>query len=210
MERNRALDAVASLEQKQRRLEHYEGHLKISDRSKAHVVAVKDLIQPRLRWKWKVYLPSDKRYRLHWTDFDIPADGKITAEHNESGRTYGGATEYSGEFVVEFSVHMGYDGKWWMHLAADDQGLMTGDWGYWNDADIEFPMDPKKFPLNFNDRYSTLPKHGTRVVDGDVLLLHAMYPKVEGEGYPPGCAEGFAVWFEELAETDTSTTEPNE
>ena len=109
MERNRAVDAIASLDRKQKRLERYEGNLEITDPSKAHVVAVKDLIQPRNRWKWRVYLPSSKKYRLHWTDFDIPADGKIKPENNEQGRTYGSKEEYSGEFVVEFSVHMGYD-----------------------------------------------------------------------------------------------------
>ena len=62
-----------------------------------------------MQWKWRVYLPPDKKYRLHWTDYDIPADGKIKAENSGKNRSYGSAKEYSGEFLVEFSVYMGYE-----------------------------------------------------------------------------------------------------
>lgn len=196
------------LKQTQARLELHEGHLDIDDSSKAHAVAVKDLVQPRMRWKWRVYLPPGKKYRLHWTDFDIPADGIIKAENNEPDRSYGGSTEYSGEFVVEFSVHLGFDGKWWMALAANDENLMSGDWSFWNDAIEEFPLDRTQFPMNFKDGASLLPKHGTRVFDKDVLLLHAMYPDEEYDNTGPGCAPGFALWLEELEDVSEKASAP--
>ena len=198
MERNNTIAAKAALDQKERRLELYEGRIEISDPSKAHAVAVKNLVQPPTRWKWKVYLPAGKKYRLRWTDFDIPADGIIKPENNANDRTYGGATEYIGEFLVEFGVYLGYDGKIWMQLAADDQGVMTGDWRFWNESIDEFPLDRKEFPLNYSDRHSLLHKHGTRVFDKDVLLLHAAYPPENDDQSPSGCAAGFAVWLEEI------------
>jgi hypothetical protein len=206
MERYQRINAAVLLNETQTQLERHVGHLDISDPTKPHAVAIRPVVGAHMNWRWRVYLPPGKRYRAHYTDYDIPADGVIKSENNEPDRGYlSHEKEYSGEFIVDFAIFKdtaGQEEGWLSHLAIDDQGIIYGQFN-----------DGKDFP-KFDRTLSVLPKHGTRVFEQGVLLLHVKFDgdtKGVGMGQKvingkvvsasrPGCVPGFAIWFEELVE----------
>jgi hypothetical protein len=82
------------------------GYLTISDSNKVHAIGVRT--PGRLRWRWRVYLPENRRFRLHTVTGGVPKDG-IAAPGKRTGMS---STIQSGECLLHAYVERGHNGKW--------------------------------------------------------------------------------------------------
>jgi hypothetical protein len=56
-----------------RRLRDEVGELSIEDKTKLNAIAVRT--KEPFTWKWRVWIPSGRKYQLHYADRDIPRQG---------------------------------------------------------------------------------------------------------------------------------------
>ena len=183
-----ATQSLSELSSVRSRLEKYEGVLNVAENDRPQAIAVRDTLRQRLRWKWRVYLPPDRDYRLHVTDFDVPEDGILTTENSRPGRTYR-ATQFDhrGEFTVEYAIYLSRNG-WEFGCAVDGQPMIGGVFN--NGKDFNPDVDLKYTVRGGSPRVW---KAGE-----SALLLLGRHQPINTEGSRPGCCQGFGLWFEDL------------
>lgn len=115
---------VGPLRAEVRQLRTEAGRLMIDDPTKIHVLSVHGSDEVDKSWKWRVYLPPNRKYYLHKLSAKIDAQGMaqtgfITSTSSPISQTS------SGEFVIQASVRKGDDGTWRVHASrerVDPQG----------------------------------------------------------------------------------------
>ena len=92
------------------------GYLTISDPSKAHAIGVP--AHDSLKWQWRVYLPENRRFRLHVVTGGVPNDGV-----RGTGRRSGSESMIrSGESLLYAAVQKDHRGKWVFRVEEGDSG----------------------------------------------------------------------------------------
>ena len=128
---SRRLDDAAAEIQKYR---NEVGQLTIADRQRVHAIGVR--VTGRLEWKWRVYLPENRRFQLRLVTGGVPQRGTP-----EPGESLGSSMPFqgSGEFLVLAKVEKDYRGEWGLAANTPDfvvfspipsfDWLQRGGWG---------------------------------------------------------------------------------
>ncbi len=159
-----------------RRLRVEVGDLVVEDESKLY--AIQAHTDSELTWKWRMWIPPGKSYRIRCVDGPVPKDGF----------TEGGGTIYlhsSGEFWVAYRIRRNpRDGKWYSSLSHAEGGVGKDlqEWVEWRSISTE----------------TSGVGHMSVACDPDspqVLIRH----RVKKIGEPNGFEEptsGFMIWIE--------------
>ena len=96
------------------------GRLTISDRQQVHAVGVQ--VTGSLEWQWRVYLPEDRRFRLHLVTGQVPKTGAPGP-----GGAIGAHTPFhrSGEFLILAKVEKNARGGWVFAASTPDGKLSS-------------------------------------------------------------------------------------
>jgi hypothetical protein len=97
---------VAPLRTEVRRLRNEVGELMIADDTKIYALNVRT--NDDLTWKWRVYLPKNRRYRLNLVSNPVPESG-YPAANSYSGSS---SSVEAGEYVVEIAIRKDANGTW--------------------------------------------------------------------------------------------------
>lgn len=105
------------------------GHLTISNREEVHAIGVQ--VTGALEWKWRVYLPANREYRLHLATGEVPKAGAPGP-----GEAVGAYTPLhrSGEFLILAKVEKNHRGRWVLAVSTPDRKLSSP---FQNDAWVE-------------------------------------------------------------------------
>jgi len=79
------------------------GFLDVTDPNKVHAIGVRTT--GSLRWQWRIYLPQNRRFRLHKCTSAVPKSGLECSVGSW-------ADVPSGEFLLDAYVERGRDGLW--------------------------------------------------------------------------------------------------
>ncbi len=96
------------------------GHLTISHHNKVHAIGVQ--VTGSLEWKWRVYLPVSREFRLHLTTGEVPNAGAPGP-----GEAIGAYTPFhrSGEFPILAKVEKNHRGHWVLAVSTPDRKLSS-------------------------------------------------------------------------------------
>jgi len=94
------------------------GHLTISNREEVHAVGVQ--VTGSLEWKWRVYLPANREFRLHLATGEVPKAGAPGP-----GEAVGAYTPFrcSGEFLILGKVEKNHRGTWVLAVSTPERKL---------------------------------------------------------------------------------------
>jgi hypothetical protein len=105
------------------------GQLTITDRDKVHAIGVQ--VTGSLEWRWRVYLPESREFRLHLVTGDVPKTGAPGP-----GEAVGAYTPFrrSGEFLILAKVEKNPRGSWVVAASTPKRKLSSP---FQNDAWLE-------------------------------------------------------------------------
>lgn len=108
---------VGPLRTEVRNLRAQTGQLTFDDPSKIHALAVHEVDADYKSWKWRVYLPKNRKYYLHVACGQI--DEKAIPKWGEGG---GGSTTRleSGEQIIQAAIRKDDQGNWIVHELANE------------------------------------------------------------------------------------------
>ena len=168
------------------------GVFEVKDRSKAHVIFVRQLDDKA--WRWRVYLPPTRRYMMKWATDEVPSEGLSSLWE---GQNFQPIPQDSSTFNVDVFLRRGSNGKW--------RCILRYPWG---ELTRELP-----------DGHSLISPEHPVVIRGDpgyrpgelilsdlhqpfVLFRYQVVPQTEfdaaqGQGQQPvGMFPGIMVWIE--------------
>ncbi|WP_425398277.1 hypothetical protein [Aeoliella sp.] len=173
----------------------YIGQLSIEDPKKPHAVAIPDPLHNTLRWRWRVYLPPERQYQVHFLAYSIPENGDFKAPVAESyprgrlqSQTMPRPVEHSGELLVDLAIThcSGLDSQgrgWWLAINGEQQmggGFRVPEFRGFPDYDLSLQStDTAKFE-----------------VGEPIPLLVARYTN-HSDKDRPGTVPGFALVLED-------------
>lgn len=171
---------LAPLRAENRRLRDEVGELSIEDRTKLHAIRVANTGE--LIWKWRVWLPAGRRYRLRSDGGPLQVSEEGFPE--EGGSMYLEPPESPGEEIwVEYRIRQDRDGKWRGSMRTR-QGSVGADSHAWVGA----------------GNMSTTAGVGESTVvakpDERFLLARFRTADVSNSQDMPDPADGFMVWIE--------------
>ena len=114
------------------------GYLTITDPNKVHAIGVRT--PGRLQWRWRVYLPKNRGFRLHAVTGAVMKD-RIPGPGRRMGRY---SPIPSGEFLLHAYVDKDHDGQWLLFV---DEPRGTGsvsipeNEGPWVGGEAEFTIE---------------------------------------------------------------------
>lgn len=172
---------VGPLRDEVRRLRDEVGEISLGDRDKIHAIRV-HTPEP-LVWKWRVWLPAGRRYRLR-------------SEGGEGAISKAGFPEEGGTMYVEPPADEGEE-MWVEYRIKQDR---DGDWrGYMRTRSGSVGADNHPWAAE-GGRVSTTAGVGasTRVGEADEVLVLARFrtADVDSSTDIPDPADGFMVWIE--------------
>lgn len=159
-----------------RRLRNGVGELTVEDESLLHAIKIE---QPDdYTWKWRVWIPKGRAYRLHYQ----------TSLIGQSGAGQSSATitmDDPGEHWIEYRIRRDRDSGKWMDELATEQGTVGSSQQDW----IDWPQ-----------KTSTSEGVGRRTesfpTGVDVLLIRRRVSQASSSDQIENPSAGFMIWLE--------------
>ncbi len=122
-------DLLRSVNAELQKYRNEAGHLTISKHEEVHAIGVQ--VTGALEWKWRVYLPANREYRLHLATGEVPKAGAPGP-----GEAIGAYTPLhrTGEFLILANVEKNHRGRWVLAVSTPDRKLSSP---FQNDAWVE-------------------------------------------------------------------------
>lgn len=186
----------------------YVGELSVENPTVPQVVAVPDSIENSLRWRWRIYLPDDRRYRGHVLDYSIPEDGDFSRpipSFYDGGRlekqSYRFAFQQAGELVVDFAIvnrlSTPSSTDWQFTVAVDGETVSAG---------LLSTFEPEEdFDLQLGSHKTNAQAWS---VGNPIPLLVARYLETQRKDRP-GTVPGFALVIEDLGVAPSKNSQTN-
>ena len=188
----RAQQAIAEQQAELKRLRSELGIFAISDPAKAHVLFVS---QPEDKlWRWRVYLPPQRRYLMKWATDDVAGQGLAT---QWEGQDFQAFAHDDPTFTVDVFLRKGSDGKW--------RWFLRHPWGELTrevpaDHPLVTPMQPiviRGDPRNNARELELSDPRQPVVLFRYQLIPQAEYDAAQAKGeQPTGPYPGIMVWIE--------------
>jgi len=165
------------------------GVFEVSDRTKAHVLFVRQLEDKA--WRWRVYLPPG-RYQMKWAIDAIPQEGLSS---DWEGQGFERARQDDSTFVVDVLLRRAADGKWSWFL-RHPHGEMKREVP--TDHPLVSPAQPLVLENDLRGRQLELSDSREPVV----LFRHRAVPQAEFDAAqaqgkrPDGTFPGVIIWIE--------------
>jgi hypothetical protein len=168
---------VGPLRVEVRELRNETGRLSIDDPSKPHVVEVRT--DDEFTWKWRVWIPAGRAYRVKLATQDIPAKGYPTTQGMIS-------MEEPGEHWIEYRIAPNPDSEQWMDKLTTSNGSVGSSsqpWVKWQ----------RRSGFTEGVSYDTnVFEPGT-----DILITrHRVSQKANSSDQIEDRAAGFMIWLE--------------
>ncbi|MEN0109187.1 MAG: hypothetical protein AAF805_00545 [Planctomycetota bacterium] len=169
---------LGPLRAENRRLRDEVGELSIDDPAKLHAIRV-DTGEPRT-WKWRVWVPDGKAYRVCLADRAIPTNGFPDKDGSL-------IVDRPGEGVITFAIRRAIDGEGWRaKLSGGSGSLGTGgddlDWA--GEASAATYRGVGESTVRFDDDQPA------------VLIRYRTAADVNSSSDIPDTADGFLIWLE--------------
>ena len=147
------------------------GQLQVVDKTRVHAIGVRRDPNQHNRWKWRVYLPTDRQHRLV-----LETDQRQSVEIPETG-----------ERIIEAQLAPGADDTWWISLAVDGTPLMGASLPWYTDqTELSFPS-----MVGPNDR--SVWEQTERPV---LIKTMGARPDDSNSAEPEVDRPGFTIWIE--------------
>jgi hypothetical protein len=168
---------VGPLQVEVRELRSETGRLSIDDPSKPHVVQVRT--NDDFTWKWRIWIPEGRAYRLQMATQDIPAKGYPATNGMIS-------LEQPGEVWAEYRIAPSQDSKDWMDRMTTPSGWVGSSPQPW---------------VKWQRRTGTSEgvSHDTKVFEpgSDILITrHRVSEKATSSDKIEDPSAGFMLWLE--------------
>lgn len=107
---------LASVQDELQKYRDELGYLTITDPNKVHAIGVRT--PGRLQWRWRVWLPGNRRFRLHTATGGVPQDG--ISGFGEI--VFMSSTIRSGEFLLHAYIEKDHKARWLLHVEVPSGG----------------------------------------------------------------------------------------
>jgi hypothetical protein len=168
------------------------GIFEVHDRTKAHVVFVRQTEDKA--WRWRVYLPPGGRYMMKWA-IDAIANEGLSSEWE--GQNFQPIPKEASTFNVDVFLRQGADGKWRCFLRYP-WGELTRELP--EEHVLVSPMEPTVFRGDPHFRAGQLTLSDPR--EPLVLFRYQVMPQADNDAaqakgeQPDGPFPGIMVWIE--------------
>jgi hypothetical protein len=193
---------LASAEDELQKYRDEMGYLTITDPNKVHAIGVRT--PGRLQWRWRVYLPENRRFRLHTVTGAVPKDGIP----GPGGRIGMSSTIQSGEILLHAYVERDHKGQWLLHVDDASGGgsvSIPENNGPWVGGEAGFTFEQVR-PGNTQAFQAGAPVVLLR------LRVHRIVEKQEdgttSHRAPEEPCDGLMIWIEEATSNPPNRPSP--
>jgi len=178
-----------------KRMRNELGVFDVEERNKAHVLFVRQMDEKA--WRWRVYLPSQRRYMMKWAIDDVPDKGLASQWEGQQFQVLG---RDDLTFTFDVFLRKGADGKWRWFLRRTGPGS-SGELTC--DAAADHPLIAPSQPIS--GRIECGGAGQVTLSDPNeplVLFRYQFIPQAEYEAaqaqgqQPAGTFPGIIVWIE--------------
>ena len=115
---------LVPLRDENRRLRDEVGELTIEDESKFHAILTPHIDPDEFRWRWRIWIPEGRSYRLQFASHKIPKQGVPTPQGTLT-------LNEPGEQWVEYRMFRETDSGKWRDILSVKNASVSGDYQQW-------------------------------------------------------------------------------